>query len=208
MQKRGSFTVRGAKAPTNNRTSAETVFGYATIPRNFRGSVHNNRSPGSPFSSGRGGGGGGPYFTYGRRDGQNMSSFGGGPHTAAGTVVVDGLVMNRFQKPQEIYAKSSNVIMNSDFYRGPAASEVSPPPPLRFQGEYSRDDSFEDADSPNSSYSQEQETMSYNNNYPPAIPENPPNSRRPPPDNKASLLLSREENQVVFDILGKGRQVK
>ncbi len=45
----------------------------------------------------------------------------------------------------------------------------------------------------------------------PSVPENPPvqiRKSKPLPENKPSLLLSRDENQTIFDILGKGRQVR
>ncbi|CAG7716878.1 unnamed protein product [Allacma fusca] len=52
--------------------------------------------------------------------------------------------------------------------------------------------------------------MSYNPHHhhsdPPIIPPNPPSNRKPPPENKPSILLTHEENQCIFDILGKGRQ--
>jgi len=41
---------------------------------------------------------------------------------------------------------------------------------------------------------------------PPMVPaETPPVTVRPPRENKGSLLLSNEENQSIFDILGKGQ---
>ncbi|XP_021958057.1 neural Wiskott-Aldrich syndrome protein isoform X2 [Folsomia candida] len=94
--------------------------------------------------------------------------------------------------------------------RSPSASSPGTTRSPGYGSSISRDDSFEadvDVDIPpaydmSSSYN----NNSYSSQHPPAIPENPPTPRRPPPDNKTSLLLSREENQVIFDILGKGRQ--
>lgn len=262
MNRNGSSTVRGRGGSGGgalaSRTSIDQVFGYATVPRNYRGGS-GGRSPvaashfasvngygwtsgsgqgrGGSVSGGRGSqrGGSGQYNTYGRVEGQNaMGSF----RNSGRVEVVDGLVMNRFQKPNGTYATGygQGSVMNSGFYRSPGSvvsvpySPTSPgvnnksvsstPSPSSGRGHkcrggsVSRDESFEgDVDIP--PYHHELE-MSHNHShgysgggshYPPAIPENPPFSRKNPPDNKSSLLLSREENQVIFDILGKGRQV-
>lgn len=193
-----SSTVRRVKTP-NGKVPVDQVFGYATIPRSFLG----NRSPGpvSPSSA---------YVysynnTVGRRSNGGVVGFGNRVE------VIDGLVMNRFQKPsQKIYSGTSDV-MRSDFYRNPPGSFSVPSSPHipRSPGyAYNNDDSFEsEADVP--PYYEMSYNNSYGSQYPPAVPENPPpTSRKPPPENKPSLLLTREENQIIYDILGKGRQVR
>lgn len=169
--KRGGYsaTVRGSSKSPNNRATAEQVFGYATIPRNFRGNVNYNYNTSVAMN----------------QEGRSMSTF--------NTEVIDGMVMNRFRRPNELqyHPQAQNQVMNMNFYRAPTSPRTPSP------GYFSQS-SFDNI---------EMSSPYHNSSNPPALPDYPPSSRKPPPENKPSLLLNREENLTIFEILGKGRQV-
>lgn len=166
-----------------------------------------------------------PYSTFGRRDLPKFSSFragSGGPGPQGQAQVVDGFVVNRFSKPTPTQSQSSPVpspspkgnrgtVLNSEFYRNPEGKSQEPEEEVLREREESFEDSFEaDVDiPPDYDFEEIEDNMANSNHHLPSVPENPPPTRgKAPPENRPSLLLSREENQTVFDILGKGRQVR
>lgn len=227
MIRSGSSTFRG-RDTFAARTYMDQDLSYATIPR--AGTINRRRNPhlannyewNSGGGSGLGFGGNGNavssrgsaglYNTYGRGEGQNvMGSF----RNSDRVQVVDGLVMNRFQKSNGISATGGQgSVMNSGFYNTLGSTPYSPTSPGVVSKQNKSSTPSHSSPGLDDNFDTYELDMSTNRRYlgrsphcPEKISKNHSLSRRIPSDNKSSLLLSAEENQVIFDIIGEDCQV-
>lgn len=107
--------------------------------------------------------------------------------------------VNRFssRRPDPVETAPLN---NFDYYRTQQQTSFQPPPgPSR---QCPSPQSFLDYDGDD-----DEDRMSYLHSKG-AAPEHHMARGKPAPENKSSLLLSSEENRSIFDILGRGRQVR